>query len=177
MGAIRTSLLALLGAAVLAAPAAASDDDWPVLKGARLDGQRPWGAFAVYRADRSVTGVSLYLRGGGEMVARRVETRDGAEASVAWASSRSCSRLVPAMAELEVLPAPRIEVPGAGRKPPAAAAPVGGDSYLLWAEDARFAAAPYPAQIELRGEGGSPMAAWVERSLTRLASCWGPAQP
>ena len=55
MGAIRTLLLALAGAGVLAAPAAASEDDWPVLKGARLEGLRPWGAFAVYRADRSVT--------------------------------------------------------------------------------------------------------------------------
>ena len=51
------------------------------------------------------------------------------------------------------------------------------DSYLLWAEDARFAAAPYPVQLEVRGEGGSPMAAWVDASLRRLASCWGPSQP
>ena len=58
MGAIRSLILALAGAGVLAAPAAASEDDWPVLKGARLEGLRPWGAFAVYRADRSVTGVS-----------------------------------------------------------------------------------------------------------------------
>ena len=68
MGAIRSLILALAGAGVLAAPAAAGEDDWPVLKGVRLDGLRPWGAFAVYRADRSVTGVSLYLREGQTIV-------------------------------------------------------------------------------------------------------------
>ncbi|WP_293404722.1 hypothetical protein [Phenylobacterium sp.] len=176
MGAIRTLLLALAGAGALAAPAAASEDDWPVLKGARLEGLRPWGAFAVYRADRSVTGVSLYLRGA-EALARRVETREGVEATVTWATSKSCARLTPVLAELEALPAPRIEVPGVGRQPPAPAASANGDSYLLWAEDARFAAAPYPVQIEVRGEGGSPMAAWVETSLRRVAACWSPVQP
>ncbi|WP_312166315.1 hypothetical protein [Phenylobacterium sp.] len=176
MGAIRTLILALAGAGVLAAPAAASDDDWPVLKGVRLEGLRPWGAFAVYRADRSVAGVSLYLRGD-EAIARRVETREGEAARIAWASSRTCPALVPALSELETLPPPRIDVPGVGRTPPAAVPAVDGDSYLLWAQGARFVAAPYPVQIELRGEGGSPMAAWVERSLRRLAACWGAAQP
>lgn len=47
---MRTIILALAGAAIPAAFAAASEDDWPVLKGARLDGQMPWGAFAVHRA-------------------------------------------------------------------------------------------------------------------------------
>jgi hypothetical protein len=176
VGAIRILILALLGAGVLAAPAAASEDDWPVLKGARLDGLRPWGAFAVYRADRSVAGVSLYLRDG-QAIARRVETREGQDARGAWANSTTCPALVPALIELEALPAPRIDVPGAGRAPPAAAPATNGDSYLLWAEDARFAATPYPVQIELRGDGGSPMAAWVERSLGRLSACWGAAQP
>lgn len=176
MGVIRTLVLALLGAGVLAAPAAASEDDWPVLKGARLEGLRPWAAFAVYRADRSVTGVSLYLRGA-EAIARRVETRDGADAAVTWATSKSCTSLTPVLAELEALPAPRIEVPGVGRNPPTPALSANSDSYLLWAEDARFAAAPYPVQIEVRGEGGSPMAAWVETSLRRVAACWGPTQP
>lgn len=89
MGAIRTLILALAGAAALAAPAAASDDDWPVLKGVSLEGVRPWGAFAVYRADRSVTGVSLYLREG-QTIARRVETRDGEGAVISWAAARTC---------------------------------------------------------------------------------------
>ena len=175
MGAIRILILALAGAGVLAAPAAASEDDWPVLKGARLEGLRPWGAFAVYRADRSVTGVSLYLREG-QAIARRVETRDGADAAVTWAAAGSCPALTAAVADLEELPAPRIEVPGLGTRPPPAAA-ANADSYLLWAEDARFAASPYPVQIEVRGEGGSPMAAWVDASLSRLASCWSPARP
>lgn len=175
MGAIRTLILALLGAGVLAAPAAASEDDWPVLKGARLEGLRPWGAFAVYRADRSVAGVSLYLRGG-ETIARRVETREGGEAAVTWSSSKTCAALVPALAELQKLPAPRIVVPALGHKPPPAA-PSDADSYLLWAEDARFAAAPYPVQIELRGDGSSPLGAWIETSLRRVAACWGATQP
>lgn len=176
MGAIRSLILALAGAGVLAAPAAASEDDWPVLKGVRLDGLRPWGAFAVYRADRSVTGVSLYFREG-QTIARRIETRDGADAVVSWAAARTCPALIAAVSGLEKLPAPRIEVPGVGLRPPAAAASANADSYLLWAEDARFATSAYPVQLEVRGEGGSPMAAWVDASLRRLASCWSAAQP
>ena len=177
MGAMRTIILALAGAAILAAPAAASEDDWPVLKGARLDGQMPWGAFAVYRAPgRPTTGVTLFVREAA-LVARRVETRGDETASIAWTSSRTCPALAPALAGLETLPAARIEVPLAGR---AAAAPVerpDGSSYFVWVQDARLGSDRHSGQLELRATDGSPVALWMEKTLKALAACWTPARP
>jgi len=174
LAAIRTICLTLATAAILATPAAASEDDWPVLKGARLDGLRPWSAFAVYRAESS-TGVSLYLRGA-ELVARRVEVR-GAATTIDWASSRACPQLSMAAARMESLPVPRIEAPGVGRSPRGGPPRMDGDSYFLWADDARFTGDRHSAQLELRGVNGSPMAAWADRTLISMATCWRTTQP
>ena len=177
MGAFRTIILALAGAAILAAPAAASEDDWPALKGARLDGQMPWGAFAVYRAgDRPTTGVTLFVRDNA-LIARRVETRSGEAAAIAWASSRTCPALAPALAELETLPPARIEVPLAGRKPATPDQPADGSSYFVWVQDARLGSARHSGQLELRATDGSPPALWMEKALRRLAPCWTSARP
>ncbi|WP_374532687.1 hypothetical protein [Phenylobacterium sp.] len=177
MGAFRTIILALAGAAILAAPAAASEDDWPVLKGARLDGQMPWGAFAVYRAgDRPTTGVTLFVRDNA-LIARRVETPSGEAAAITWASSRTCPALAPALAELETLPPARIEVPLAGRKPAAPDQPADGSSYFVWVQDARLGNVRHSGQLELRATDGSPPALWMEKALRRLAPCWTSARP
>ena len=177
MGAFRTTWLALAGAMLLAAPAAASDDDWPVLKGARLDGQMPWGAFAVYRlAGQPTQGVTLFLRGEDELVARKVETDDGNDAAVTWASSRTCPALAPALAELEKVPPARIDAPAAGRSLGAASPTQGGASYFIWVQDARLAGA-HSAQLEIRALDGSPVAAWMTRTLEALSACWKPGQP
>ena len=177
MGAIRTTILALVGAAILAAPAAASEDDWPVLKGARLDGQMPWGAFAVYRAPgRPTTGVTLFVQGGA-LVARRVETRGGDTATIAWTSSKACPALAGALAGLETLPPARIEVPLAGRRAAAAVERPDGSSYFVWVQDARLGSDRHSGQLELRATDGSPVALWMEKTLNSLARCWTPARP
>jgi len=177
VGAFRTIILVLAGAAILAAPAAASEDDWPVLKGARLDGQMPWGAFAVYRAgDRPTTGVTLFVRDNA-LIARRVETPSGEAAAITWASSRTCPALAPALAELETLPPARIEVPLAGRKPAAPDQPADGSSYFVWVQDARLGNVRHSGQLELRATDGSPPALWMEKALRRLAPCWTSARP
>lgn len=177
MGAIRTTILALTGAALMAAPAAASEDDWPVLKGARLDGQMPWGAFAVYRAPGQVTaGLTLFARGQ-ELIARQVTTNGGEDAAVAWASSTNCPALGPALAGLETLPAARIEVPLAGRKAAAPDLRLDGASYFVWVQDARLGSDKHSGQLELRVSEGSPAALWMERTIKALAPCWSPRQP
>jgi hypothetical protein len=173
----RATLLALAGAMLLAAPAVASEDDWPVLKGARLDGQMPWGAFAVYRLPGQPTqGVTLFLRGEDELIARKVETDDGAAPTVTWTSSQACSALAPALAELEKVPPAHIDVPAAGESLGAASSPEGGASYFIWVQDARLADT-HSAQLEIRALDGSPVAAWMTRTIDSLAACWSPRQP
>ncbi|KRB48616.1 MAG: hypothetical protein V4514_18685 [Pseudomonadota bacterium] len=177
MGLFRTIILALAGAGALATSAsAAGEDDWPTIKSARLNDQRPWGAFALYRApDARATGVTLYLRGSmddHEMIARRVEMDSGDHAVISWASSKTCANLISATVELEDLQVPRIEVPGAGREPRQAAVALDASSYFVWADDARFSGGGHSAQIELRGVDGSPMAEWIDRTLGRLTGCW-----
>lgn len=181
MGALRTIILTLASAGALAAPAMAREDDWPEIKGARLDGQRPWGAFAIYRSPSlQVTGVSLYLRKSAsenEMVARRVEGTEGGGVVVTWASSKTCETLIPLAAEMEELPVPRIEVPGAGREPRPAEVLLDGSSYFVWADDARFSGGAHSAQLEMRGVDGSPMAQWIDKALAGLGRCWRTNQP
>lgn len=177
MGAFRTICLALSCAALLAAPAQAAEDDWPVLKGARLDGQMPWGAFAVYRMPGQPTqGVTLFLRGADELVARKVETDGGNGANVSWATSRTCRVLAPALAELEKVPPARIDAPAVGKSFGPAASQDGGASYFIWVQDARVAG-KHSAQLELRALDGSPVASWMTRTIDALATCWSPAQP
>lgn len=177
MGAIRTTILALAGAATFAAPAAASEDDWPVLKGARLDGQMPWGAFAVYRAPgQPTTGVTLFVRDKA-LIARRVETRGDDGATIAWTSSKTCPGLAGALAGLETLPAARIEVPLAGRAAAALVERPDGSSYFVWVQDARLGSDRHSGQLELRATDGSPVALWMEKTLNSLARCWTPARP
>jgi hypothetical protein len=173
VGASRSIILSLLTAATVATPVFASDDDWPVIKGSRLDDQRPWAAFAVYKPDTS-TGISLYLRGGKDapvLVARRVSTH-GDKAVVDWAASPDCPQLLAAATEMEDLPVPRIEAPGVGHEPRGGALVLDGDSYFLWADDARFSAGAHSAQLELRAVNGSPVADWIDRALAGLSGCW-----
>ena len=177
MGAKRILALAVVGAAMLAAPAQASEDDWPVLKGARLDGQMPWGAFAVYRAtDASVTGVTLFAREG-VLIARRVETRSDAAAAITWASSSSCPQLSTALAALEAFPNTRIEVPLAGRRAKPPVTPPQASSYFLWVQDARQGGERHAGQLELRFVDGAPVAIWMEKTLKSVAGCWTAARP
>lgn len=177
MGVFRTICLALPCAALLAAPALAAEDDWPVLKGARLNGQMPWGAFAVYRLPGQPTqGVTLFLRGADELVVRKVETDGGDGASVTWATSRTCRALAPALAELEKVPPARIDVPAAGKSFGPAVSQDGGASYFIWVQDARVAD-KHSAQLELRALDGSPVATWMTRTISALSACWSPAQP
>lgn len=162
----------LLAAALLAAtPAFAADDDWPSIKGARLSGQQPFAAFAVYKADGAVTGVSLYPRETG-FAARRLTGQ-----AETWTTTERCPALSAALEGLEDLPIPRLDVPGLGRTPRGTAIALDGDSYFLWADGARWGGGAHAATLEVRAVNGSPLADWIDQTLTTAGGCWSAARP
>lgn len=170
--------LAAAGLALLlcAGQAGAAEDDWPVIKGERLSGQPPWAAFAIYRADGSVVGVTLFARPDRQLVARRL-TMSGDRPSVSWAGGQACPALPEALAGLEQLPIPRLEVPFVGQEPRRGQVVMDGDSYFLWSDDARWGGGSQGSTLEMRAVGGSPLADWADRTLAAVAGCWGPAPP
>lgn len=180
MGAYWTILTSLIATAALAVPALAAEDDWPVIKGTRVDEQPPWGAFALYSPDGDSTGVSLYARpspNGLVLAARRVQTPNGQASRIDWASASTCPQLVAAATAMEDLPMPRIEAPAVGREPRSSPVVMDGASYFVWASDARFSGGANSAGVELRALEGSPVAEWVSNSLKAMSGCWGPSLP
>ncbi len=168
-----------MAATALATPCLADEDDWPVLKGARVENRPPAVAFAVYHSHRS-TGFGVYRLQRPDalkpyLLARRVEARSG-KAQITWASSEACPQLEPALAELARLPTPVIAPPRTGPAGDPRSAP-DGSSYFLWATDARWSAGDSAAGMELRAVDGSPVAAWTEKTLKSLEPCWGPTRP
>lgn len=172
-------LLLSLAVAAVAAPCLADEDDWPVLKGARVENRPPAVAFAIYRSHRS-TGFGVYRMQRPDalkpyLLARRVEAQTG-RAEIAWTSSETCPQLEPALAELGRLPTPVIAPPGTGPLGDLKRTP-NGSSYFLWATDARWSAGDSTAGMELRAVDHSPVAAWTEKTLKSLEPCWGPTRP
>jgi hypothetical protein len=182
VGGPRTILTSLIAAAALAAPAAqAAEDDWPILKSARIDGQPPWGAFVVYSSssDRPSTGVSLYLRpspDGPMLTARRVRARGAEPATIDWTTAKACAALPSAIAELEDLPPPRIDAPGLAREPRGGGVISDGASYFLWSSLASYSGGAL-AELEVRTVDGTPVADWIDRTLAKVEACWAPAAP
>lgn len=178
---MRTLPAVLAGlSAALATPAFAADDDWPEIKSAPFGAVRPWGAFAHYggRAEAAYTrGVTLYAAKAGAapvLVARRVRAQGG-PAYVDWTDSRSCPQLAEAARRLEKLAMPGLDVPGIGKSAPAGPS-ADGDSYLLWADDARWRNGRR-ASLEVRGSDGSALADWMQDAFRRLDSCWRLERP
>lgn len=167
-------------AATLATPAFAADDDWPEIKSAPFGSVRPWGAFAHYggRAEGAYTrGVTLYAArdaGAPVLVARRVRAQGG-PAYIDWTDTRSCPQLAEAARRLERLQMPGLDVPGIGKNAPAGP-PADGDSYLLWADEARWRNGR-SASLEVRGSDGSPLAQWMQDAFSRLDGCWRLERP
>lgn len=168
-------LLVALAAAAVAQPCLADEDDWPVLKGARVDDAPPALALAIYRAKGPTFGLGVYPKQdaqGPYLLARYVSAENGA-ATIAWTSSRTCPVLNRVLARVEKVPAPRLMAPGAA---PAPAGRREDSSYLFWSVDARWPGATGSAGLELRATGG-PMAAWADSAARALAPCWTPARP
>lgn len=178
---MRTLMAVLAGlAAMLATPVLAADDDWPEIKSVPFGALRPWGAFAHYggRAETAYTrGVTLYAQADDAatvLVARRVRAQGG-PAYVDWTDSRRCPQLVEAARRLERLAMPGLDAPGVGA-PTGGAASADGDSYLLWADQARWRNGR-SASLEVRSSDGSPLADWIQDAFRRLDGCWRLERP
>lgn len=174
---MRSACAAAACLAVLSAwPAAGADDDWPEIKSAPFGQVRPWGAFAHYggRGEAAYArGVTLYAAGPG-LVARRVRAQSG-PAYVDWTDSRRCPQLTEVGRRLERLQMPTLDVPSVGAQS-ARPAPATGDSYLLWADEARWRGGR-GASLEVRGSDGSPLAEWMQGAFVSLEPCWRVERP
>lgn len=171
----------LTATAALAAPvlASAAEDDWPILKSHRIEGTPPWGAFVVYPQSGASVGVSLYLLapkdGPAALTARRVRVEGEAAARIDWAAAPGCPALSAALAKLEELPPPRIDVPGVGRDAKGSVV-ADGASYFLWSSLAAYSGGAI-GELEVRTVDGTPAAAWIDETLKALEPCWGPPRP
>ncbi|WP_309644616.1 hypothetical protein [Phenylobacterium sp.] len=160
-----------LAVAAIAAPCLADEDDWPVLKGARVDGQPPALALAIYRAQGATFGLGIYPRAPDDLLARHVDVRGGVT-TIGWTTAKACPQLVQVLSALERVPAPRI-------KSPRVTAPTGArtdSSYHLWSTDVRWTATGPSAGMELRATAG-PVSAWAEKTAKALEPCWSPNRP
>jgi hypothetical protein len=187
VGALRTIVASLLATAALAAPvmlpqvAWAAEDDWPILKSHRVKDVPPWGAFVVYPSFGGPSvGVSLYMlrpeNGPAVLNARRVRVRGDLAARIDWASAKTCPALPAALAKLEDLPPPRIDVPGVGREPREITVVADGSSYFLWSSLAAYSGGAI-GELEVRTVDGTPAADWVDETLRALEPCWGSSEP
>lgn len=186
MGALRTLLAPLAASAALAAPAllpggaSAAEDDWPILKSHRIDGLPPWGAFVVYPTAGASTGVSLYVlpaeTGPAVLTARRVRVAGEAPARIDWATGPACAALPAALARLEELPPPRIDVPGVGREARGSSVVADGASYFLWSSLAAYSGGA-AGELEVRTVDGTPAAAWIDEALKAVEPCWSADAP
>lgn len=182
MGGPRTFFASLLLAtAALAAPAFAADDDWPILKSARIDGVPPWGAFVVYPSfGKPSVGVSLYMLrptdGLPVLTARRVRVRGDEPARIDWTSAKTCVALPVALAKLEELPAPRIDVPSVGPERRDITVVADGSSYFLWSSLANYSGGAL-GELEVRTVDATPAAEWIDETLRAVEACWASERP
>jgi hypothetical protein len=183
-------LCAILAAAMLAAgvaaPAAASDDDWPELKAKRLNDTPPDMAFAVYRYAAEVggpiTGVSLWAASppgapahNPRIVARRVDSEKG-RVRIRWADTADCPALSKALDALDTLSPPRLVRPGRPN-PDGDLRLTTGDDYLIWTNDARWSRHSDMTQSEIRAGGDTPLQAWIDGALASTDRCWRAEAP
>jgi hypothetical protein len=141
--------------------------------------QRAWGRFSRY----------VYLRHSGETVEiataaadpqthvlsytmRLTRTRFSQPDEVLWADSRTCAAMRPVLVAMQDVPMPRPSVPGLDKNDINIV--LDGADYRLRVPG-RFGAGG--AQLEISSNVGTPLAAWVGRSLAALEPCWSENRP
>lgn len=102
---------------------------------------------------------------------RLTRTRFSQPDTVLWADSRTCPAVRPALAALGTLAMPRPSAPGID---PPGDMVLDGVGYAL-AMPGRFAGGG-EGQFSVSSNIGTPLAAWVDRSLKALEPCWSPVE-
>lgn len=144
----------------------------------------PWGSFSVTTSGRHVTTrvevaevrLSEDPRGSKDFwVAERTERDLSGQGGPLWADSRTCPALVPAMARLASLEPIRITPPGAPARELSNVI-LDGSAYEVAAQGV------YPAEnagggVRLTGNVDTPVARWVDDTLSALKPCWSASPP
>jgi hypothetical protein len=96
-----------------------------------------------------------------------------------WARSEDCPALEPALAALEQVSLPVVDVPGVGEdwKPKGLAVAADRASYRLWSSSLRHGDARQWEELDLKGAFNSPLADWMDETLATLKPCWKPLGP
>ena len=101
----------------------------------------------------------------------RRTVKDGDKETITWSDSLSCATVRPVLAAMRNLPAPRPAPYGFDQRGDITLDGVG---YML-RTPARFG--PHTADLTIRSNVNTPLAQWIETSLTALAPCWSSKVP
>jgi hypothetical protein len=88
-----------------------------------------------------------------------------------WAESRTCPAVVPMLAAARRIPMPRVAPYGVSDDPIIVTGD--GRSYMLQAP----ATWPSVGEVTVTSNEGTPLAEWMNASLTALEPCWSRSQP
>ena len=99
---------------------------------------------------------------------RLTRARPSREPEVLWADSRTCEAVRPILASLTELPLPRFAPPLADGD---LVLTMDGIGYSL-----HMPVSGYDA-VDLASNTGTPLAAWVDGALAKLAPCWSAVEP
>jgi len=109
---------------------------------------------------------------------RRYRTNSAGLTTTEWANETDCPTLVQALATVEELPAPQIDVPGVGREGADQTISSDGVVYSLtstwavWQDNLKVG-----NSISLSSNRDTPLADWAEAMSEALVPCWGSDQP
>lgn len=100
---------------------------------------------------------------------RRLQQPD----TIGWADSRNCPAMLPGLKAMRTLAVPHPTVPGMEQRP--GISMLDGIGYRLWTQ-ARFDGGG-EGRLDFDSNIGTPLAAWVDKSLGALARCWSAVEP
>lgn len=109
-------------------------------------------------------------------VVRRVTGGGGAAEVVVWADSRSCSGVERSLLEMERMPAVRPDVFQLGLEPRRQPIIMEASNHIFWNRWAR-SDDDAVVQLEMRGNGSSPIGRWWTNAVEHLSHCWVSEQP
>lgn len=142
--------------------------------------QRAWAHFSRAPALKGtsetvdVAIIAMPPRSNVAVYAMRITRRRFQQAdTTGWADSRSCPAMLPALKAMRALAVPHPTVPGMEQRP--GSIMVDGIGYRLWTQ-ARFDGGG-EGRLDFDSNVGTPLAAWVDKSLDAVSRCWSAVEP